>query len=94
MGEPFAAPQYKSCYKGSDPGGNVHDRTAGKVKQSHLLQPSASPYPVGYGTIDHDQPQRRKEALRRTLERRPDLIETAHLSSDDYQLLDEIKEEQ
>ena len=37
---------------------------------------------------------RRKEALRRTLERRPDLIETAHLSSDDYTLLKEIKEEQ
>jgi tRNA (guanine37-N1)-methyltransferase len=37
---------------------------------------------------------RKKEALRRTLERRPDLIETAQLTSDDYKLLNEIKEEQ
>jgi len=37
---------------------------------------------------------RRKEALRRTVERRPDLIETAQLSSDDNTLLCEIKEEQ
>lgn len=37
---------------------------------------------------------RRKEALRRTLERRPDLIETTNLSSDDHPLLHEIKEEQ
>jgi tRNA (guanine37-N1)-methyltransferase len=37
---------------------------------------------------------RRKEALRRTLERRPDLIETTNLSSDDHTLLHEIKEEQ
>jgi len=37
---------------------------------------------------------RRKEALRRTLERRPDLIETAHLNDDDNMLLKEIKEEQ
>lgn len=36
---------------------------------------------------------RRKEALRRTLERRPDLIESANLSKDDYVLLREIKEE-
>lgn len=37
---------------------------------------------------------RRKEALRRTLERRPDLLEKTTLSSDDYTLLNEIKEEQ
>ena len=37
---------------------------------------------------------RRKEALRRTLERRPDLIETTNLSGDDHTLLHEIKEEQ
>lgn len=37
---------------------------------------------------------RRKEALRRTLERRPDLIERTNLSNDDYTLLREIKEEQ
>lgn len=37
---------------------------------------------------------RRKEALRRTLERRPDLIEKTNLSNDDYTLLSEIKEEQ
>ena len=37
---------------------------------------------------------RRKEALRRTWERRPDLLKTTNLSSDDHTLLDEIKEEQ
>ena len=37
---------------------------------------------------------RRKEALRRTLEKRPDLIERTNLSNDDYKLLREIKEEQ
>lgn len=37
---------------------------------------------------------RRKEALRRTLEKRPDLLETTPLSSDDHTLLHEIKEEQ
>jgi tRNA (guanine37-N1)-methyltransferase len=36
---------------------------------------------------------RRKEALRRTLERRPDLLEKSILSDDDYRLIREIKEE-
>ena len=36
---------------------------------------------------------RRKEALRRTLQRRPDLIEKFILSSEDYKLIMEIKEE-
>jgi tRNA (guanine37-N1)-methyltransferase len=36
---------------------------------------------------------RRKEALRRTLERRPDLLEKSSLSDDDYRLIREIKEE-
>ena len=36
---------------------------------------------------------RRKEALRRTLRERPDLLEKAGLSKEDYQLLREIKEE-
>ncbi len=36
---------------------------------------------------------RRKEALRRTLERRPDLLEKGGLSEEDYKLLREIKEE-
>ena len=36
---------------------------------------------------------RRKEALRRTLERRPDLLEKVGLSEEDYKLLREIKEE-
>jgi tRNA (guanine37-N1)-methyltransferase len=36
---------------------------------------------------------RRKEALRRTLERRPDLLEKCVLSNEDYTLLREIKEE-
>jgi len=36
---------------------------------------------------------RRKEALRRTLERRPDLLEKGELSEEDYNLLREIKEE-
>ncbi len=36
---------------------------------------------------------RRKEALRRTLERRPDLIEKAILSEEDLILIKEIKEE-
>jgi len=36
---------------------------------------------------------RRREALRRTLERRPDLLERGGLSDEDYKLLREIKEE-
>jgi|Deesub1362A_J573_1020465.scaffolds.fasta_scaffold00027_125 tRNA (guanine37-N1)-methyltransferase len=36
---------------------------------------------------------RRKEALKRTLKRRPDLIEKARLSEEDYKLISEIKEE-
>jgi len=36
---------------------------------------------------------RRKEALRRTLDRRPDLLEKGGLSDDDYKLIEEIKEE-
>lgn len=36
---------------------------------------------------------RRKEQLRRTLERRPDLFETAALSPEDQRLLDEVKKE-
>jgi tRNA (guanine37-N1)-methyltransferase len=36
---------------------------------------------------------RRKEALRRTLDRRPDLLEKGSLSDDDYKLIEEIKEE-
>ena len=36
---------------------------------------------------------RRKESLRRTLERRPDLLETAALTGDDQKLLDEIRAE-
>jgi len=35
---------------------------------------------------------RRKESLRRTLERRPDLLETVELTGDDQQLLKEIRE--
>ena len=37
---------------------------------------------------------RRREALRRTLERRPDLLETADLSDDDRRFLDELCAEQ
>ena len=37
---------------------------------------------------------RRKESLRRTLERRPDLLDSAELSKEDRQLLEEIKAEQ
>lgn len=37
---------------------------------------------------------RRKEALRRTLCRRPDLIRRAALTDDDYRLISEIKEEE
>jgi len=36
---------------------------------------------------------RRKESLRRTLERRPDLLETAALTDEDRKLLDEIRAE-
>jgi len=36
---------------------------------------------------------RRKEALRRTLERRPELLEKSGLSDDDYKLISEIKGE-
>jgi len=37
---------------------------------------------------------RRKESLRRTLRRRPDLLEKAELSRDDFKLLDEVKQEE
>jgi tRNA (guanine37-N1)-methyltransferase len=37
---------------------------------------------------------RRKEALRRTLMNRPDLLEKASLSDIDYKLIKEIKEEE
>ncbi len=36
---------------------------------------------------------RRKEALRRTLERRPDLLGKIELNEEDYKLIDEIREE-
>ena len=36
---------------------------------------------------------RRKESLRRTMERRPDLIEKANLSKEDLKLIEEIREE-
>ena len=36
---------------------------------------------------------RRKESLRRTLERRPELLEAATLSEEDWELLEEIREE-
>lgn len=36
---------------------------------------------------------RRRESLKRTLQRRPDLLQTADLSDDDRRLLDEIREE-
>jgi tRNA (guanine37-N1)-methyltransferase len=36
---------------------------------------------------------RRKEALRRTIQRRPELLEKIKLSNDDYRLIQEIKEE-
>jgi tRNA (guanine37-N1)-methyltransferase len=36
---------------------------------------------------------RRKESLRRTLERRPDLLETAALTDEDHELLEEIRSE-
>jgi tRNA (guanine37-N1)-methyltransferase len=35
---------------------------------------------------------RRKESLRRTLQRRPELLKTAKLSEEDLQLLDEIRQ--
>lgn len=37
---------------------------------------------------------RRKEALRRTLQRRPELLEKANLNEEDYKLIKEIKEEE
>lgn len=36
---------------------------------------------------------RRRESLRRTLERRPDLLETAELSDEDHRMLDDLREE-
>lgn len=36
---------------------------------------------------------RRREALRRTLERRPDLLETAELSADDHRMLEDLARE-
>ena len=44
-----------------------------------------------HGEVDR---WRRREALRRTLERRPDLIEAADLSEADRRLLDELAEEE
>jgi tRNA (guanine37-N1)-methyltransferase len=41
-----------------------------------------------HGEVDR---WRRREALRRTLERRPDLLETAALSDDDRRVLDELR---
>ena len=35
----------------------------------------------------------RREALRRTLERRPDMLESAELSPDDRRFLDELRDE-
>jgi tRNA (guanine37-N1)-methyltransferase len=43
-----------------------------------------------HGEVDR---WRRREALRRTLERRPDLLETAPLSEDDRRMLDELRDE-
>ena len=43
-----------------------------------------------HGEVDR---WRRREALRRTLERRPDLLETAALSEDDRGMLDELRAE-
>jgi tRNA (guanine37-N1)-methyltransferase len=43
-----------------------------------------------HGEVDR---WRRREGLRRTLERRPDLLETAPLSDDDRQILDELRAE-
>jgi tRNA (guanine37-N1)-methyltransferase len=43
-----------------------------------------------HGEVDR---WRRREALRRTLERRPDLLETADLSADDRRVLDELQRE-
>jgi tRNA (guanine37-N1)-methyltransferase len=36
---------------------------------------------------------RRKEALRRTLERRPELLEKISLSDEDYRLISELRRE-
>jgi tRNA (guanine37-N1)-methyltransferase len=44
-----------------------------------------------HGEVDR---WRRRETLRRTLERRPDLLETAPLSDDDRRILDELRAEQ
>jgi tRNA (guanine37-N1)-methyltransferase len=41
-----------------------------------------------HGEVDR---WRRREALRRTLERRPDLLEVAELSEDDHRLLDDLR---
>ena len=45
---------------------------------------------------DHEKVRlwRRKQALARTLEKRPDLLERASLSSEDLRLLDDVKREQ
>ena len=43
-----------------------------------------------HGEVDR---WRRREALRRTLERRPDLLESAPLTDDDRTILDELREE-
>jgi len=43
-----------------------------------------------HGEVDR---WRRREALRRTLERRPDLLETAELSADDHRMLEDLARE-
>jgi len=43
-----------------------------------------------HGEVDR---WRRRESLRRTLERRPDLLESAPLTDDDRSILDDLREE-
>ena len=84
---------------GNDESAEAESFSRGILDYPHYTRPSlfrdmAVPDILLSGNHKDIMRWRRKEALRRTLERRPDLIETAHLSSDDYQLLNEIKEEQ
>jgi tRNA (guanine37-N1)-methyltransferase len=84
---------------GNDESAEAESFSRGILDYPHYTRPSvfrdmAVPEILLSGNHKDIMRWRKKEALRRTLERRPDLIETAHLSSDDYTLLNEIKEEQ
>ncbi len=68
-------PEIQGTHQGSSTGSDMHNGTSGKVQQAHLTKPAATPNPVGDRTINHHQPQGRKQQHRRkphALSKRPD----------------------